>query len=366
MGSGRSGERAGAVGVRRAAGWVAVAALAAVAAVAAFTVLKKPAAHPAVAASPPGQLPAAAAIPSPATTVNPAVAPSMPAHGAYVGAYIQPSQYSESAKVAAMQAFQRAAGRRLDIVHSYLKWQVPFPTPAQQAILDQGSTLLLSWAGDDTRVIASGADDAWIRRQARAIKAAGKPIFLEWRWEMNRPGLHSTVHSPAAYVAAWDHIRSIFTQQRVRNVAWVWCPSIRGFGNVPGYLSAPPYYPGNNEVDWVCADAYPTGYNSFASIIQPFLAWAAHVAKPVMIGEFGVPRSYGPQRRAAWLAAAAQTVRADPQVKAVVYFDGDPPGAIYSRQYGLNPGSAPMAAFRRLTGETYFNPDRLPVAGRPG
>ena len=56
----------------------------------------------------------------------------------------------------------------------------------------------------------------------------------------------------AAYVAAWDHIRAIFTAVGATNVSWVWCPT--GIGFEDG--RAKPYYPGDNEVDWVCADVY--------------------------------------------------------------------------------------------------------------
>jgi hypothetical protein len=305
----------------------------------------------------------AAPAPAPSTTVNPAVGPPVPAHGAYVGAYVQPARYSVPEKIAAIQALQGQAGGTLDIVHSYLRWRVPFPKPDQQAIMHQGSTLLLSWAGIDTRVIASGAEDSWIRRQARAIKAAGEPIFLEWRWEMNRPALYSQVHSPADYVAAWDHIRSIFARQHVRNVAWVWCPTASGFA-----VDGASYYPGDSKVDWLCADIYPRKgpYTSFGALAQPFLDWASHIAKPIMIGEYGAPRSYGQQPRAAWLRGAAQVTRLHPQIKALVYFDGDPPNGQGWRQYGLDPGSAPLLAFRRIAQQRYFDPDRLRVPGRSG
>jgi hypothetical protein len=309
-------------------------------------------------ASPPG-----AGTPSPATTVNPAVGPAMPAHGAYIGAYVQPDSYSVSGTVAAIQALQSQLGRRLDIVHSYLKWRVPFPRPSQQAIMDQGSILLLSWTSDDTRVIASGRDDGWIRRQARAMKAAHRPIFLEWRWEMNRPSLYGQVQTPADYVAAWDHMRSIFGQEHVKNVAWVWCPTSKGFA-----ATGPAYYPGNSEVDWLCADIYPPPYSyaPFAQLADPFLSWAAHIAKPVMIGEYGAPHTYSPQQRAAWLLGVAQMARLDPQIKALMYFDGDPAGEPRAGQFALDPGSAPLRAFRQIAREPYFNPSRPPGPGGSG
>jgi hypothetical protein len=345
---------------RSVVGGVSAAALVAAAAIAAVLVLR-PAPSSGSRAGAPVTVPPVTAPPLPATVPR-VVGPLLPAHGAYIGAYVQPTGYTAAAKIAAVGALQHQVGGRLDIVHSYLRWQVPFPKPDQQAILDQHSLLLLSWAGGDSRVIASGADDAWIRRQALAIKAEHKPIFLEWRWEMNRLALQWQVHSPANYVAAWDHIRSIFTKLHVRNVAWVWCPSINGFEG-----AGPAYYPGNSEVDWLCADAYPTGgrYTPFAALAQPFLDWASKIAKPIMIGEYGAPRGYSPQARAAWLQDVAGVARADTQIKALVYFDGDPPGNAPGGQYGLDPGSAPMRAFRHLADEPYFDPARLRGHGRP-
>jgi hypothetical protein len=345
------------VRARNVVGGIAVLALAVVAGLVAFTLVK-----PAPSSEAGGPVPVAApapttAAPAPTTTVNPAVGPAMPARGAYVGAFVQPSGgYSVFDKIAAMQALQGQAGGRLDILHSYLAWRMPFPVPGQQAILDQGSILLLSWAGGDTRVIASGRDDRWIRRQALAIKAAHKPVMLEWRWEMNRLALYSQVHTPADYVAAWDHIRSVFAQEHVRNVAWVWCPSARDFATY-----GPAFYPGNSEVDWLCADVYPPSgaYTPFATVAQPFLDWASHIAKPIMIGEFGAPRSYPTYRRVAWLRDVAQVALADQQIKALVYFDGDPPGNSPGAQYGLDHGSSVLRAFVSIADEPYFNVDRL-------
>jgi len=306
---------------------------------------------------------------TPATTVAPGIAPALPAHGAYTGAYVQPTDYSQHGRIAALRAFQGQLGRRLDIVHQYLRWDAPFPTPSERAMMRQGSTLLLSWNGGDTRAIAAGRYDRVIRQRARVIRATHKPVFLEWRWEMNRTALESEIHSPHDYVAAWDHIRSIFTRLHVRNVAWVWCPSVHGFGStMDATRPAAAFYPGNSEVDWICADVYPPGaaYYSFAELAQPFLAWASHIHKPVMIGEYGAPRSYGPQQRAQWLRAAAQTVREDSQIKALVYFDGDPLGNSSVKEYALDAGSAPFTAFRTIASEPYFNPERLRVRGRAG
>jgi hypothetical protein len=36
------------------------------------------------------------------------------------------------------------------------------------------------------------------------------------------------------------------------------------------------------------------------------------------------------------------------------------------RRYGLDPGSAPLLAFRRIAQQPYFDPDRLRVPGQSG
>jgi hypothetical protein len=289
----------------------------------------------------------------PAGADNPTQGPTPPAHGAFFGARVKGATYTDSADIAAVAHLQQDIGRRLAIVHVYHLWQDPFPSSSDLAFLRQGSTLLLSWSGTDTRAIAAGRYDSMIRQRALAVKALGRRIFLEWRWEMDRPGLQAQIHSPADYIAAWDHIRSIFAEEHVTNVGWVWCPTADGFATG----KAPAYYPGNSAVDWVCADAYPGygPYRSFANIVTPFLSWASHHRKPVMIGEYGAPSTYGPQQRAQWLLNAARTVRDNPQVKALVYFDANA-----KRSYSLGPGSPALEAFRRIAHFPYFNP-----AGQP-
>ena len=279
--------------------------------------------------------------------------PAVPAHGAYFGARVRGNAYTESAEIAGVDRLQQSIGRRLAIVHVYHMWSDPFPSSSDLAFLRQGSTLLLSWSGTDTLAIIAGRYDQMIRQRALAIKATGKPIFLEWRWEMDRSGLQAQVHSPADYIKAWDHIRSIFTQEHVTNVGWVWCPTASGFAT--GQAAA--YYPGNNEVNWVCADAYPGygPYRSFATVVAPFLSWASHHRKPIMIGEYGVPTTYGTQQRAQWLWDAAHTVQSDPQIKALVYFDADA-----KRAYSLQVGSPALEAFRRIAHLPYFNPADQP------
>ncbi len=291
---------------------------------------------------------------------EPRSAPQVPAHGAYIGAWVRPQVYTAAGETLAVGSLEAQLGRRLDIVHRYLTWTAPFPVASDFAAARQGSTLLLSWTGNVSQSVAAGGFDQVIRQRARQIKAFGRPVFLQWRWEMDRPNLRGVVGPPAEFIAAWKHVRAIFRQQHVRNVAWVWCPTAKGFG--PGGDAAA-YYPGDAQVDWICADAYPGfgPYRTFSRTVQPFLRWAAHHRKPVMIGEYGVPESYPPAQRAAWLRAAAQTARSHPQIKAMVYFDSSPTASVPADSFALAQDTPPLQAFRVIADSPYFNPDRVKV-----
>jgi hypothetical protein len=277
----------------------------------------------------------------------------VPHHGAYLGAYVQAKAYTEPAQINAFQSLERQIGRPLEIVHTYSPWPDAFPTPEDKYFVDQGKILLLTWGGDpNTEAIIAGKDDTMIRARAKALAALGHPILLEFRHEMDRPNLQWTIHGPAAYIAAWDHIRAIFKSVGATNVSWVWCPT--GYGFQVGRAQA--FYPGNSEVDWVCADVYSTSSSqSLREAASPFLHWASHHDKPVIIGEFAAGGN--PSGWAGWLTRAGQLATTDHQIKAMVYFDAngtDSNGHPFHYWLGNHP--AAIAAIRRLLEQPYFHP----------
>jgi len=203
------------------------------------------------------------------------------------------------------------------VVQDFHTWEDEFPSPFDRHVVDSGATLLLSWAGTDTRAIASGQDDAMIEQRARALKELGRPVLLRWRWEMDRPNLASEVHGPQEYVAAWKHLRDIFARVGTDNVGWVWCPLAEGFSN--GTAGA--YYPGDAQVDWICADVYAQDPAvPFTQVAAGFLTWARQHPRPIVFAEVGSQRA-GEGERARWLREAVAAMKADSQVKSFVYFD---------------------------------------------
>ncbi|TDC55984.1 hypothetical protein E1281_09695 [Actinomadura sp. KC345] len=333
----------------------------------------------------------AGAAPKITTTARAGVAPVPPKEGAYFGAWVPPEdgegaekpsgepsgdpsgdpsaspsgslpgENADKPPMEPLAGFEHELGRQLDIVQSYRGWTSEFPGALEKSVTDGDRHLLLTWGGADTRQIVQGEHDELIQRRARAVKALGKPIFLRWSRDMDAASARKRVHSPKDFVAAWKHMREIFQRERVHNVAWVWCPTARGFGGA----DAGAFYPGDDHVDWICADAQPGGdydYRDLSEALKLFLQWARERPKPIMVAEFGVPRSYG-ERRAEWLREAAKTLQ-DPQVKAVVYFNSDERAENARdrrRSFSVTGDDHAMSALRELATTPYFNPRNLPV-----
>ncbi len=246
----------------------------------------------------------------------------IPATGAYLGAFVQPRSYSSSGLIAAVNSFERT-------VHG------------------------LTWSGTpDTLKIIAGKYDALIRARAEAVKRLGKPILMEFRHEMDRPNLQWAVHGPRDFIKAWDRIRAIFSQVGATNVAWVWCPTGYGFA----HNRAQPFYPGNNQVDFVCADVYSfSASESLARAAAPFLHWAARTGKPVIIGEFAVKSS--PAAWASWLLAAGRLAENNRQIKAIAYFDANGTDSNgHPFHYWLGESQSAIASFARLLTWQFYRP----------
>lgn len=308
------------------------------------------------------QAPASASIAPPSASFprwrgsfsNAGPAQLIPRSGASLGAFVQPSgQTSSGALITAVTSFERKLGHRLGLVHVYHPWGANFPSPADKYFASTDSTLLITWGGTpDTLAIAAGRYDAMIHARAEAIKRLRRPVLLEFRHEMDRPDLRSSVHSPADYIAAWDHIRAIFAAAGADNVGWVWCPTAQGFAD--GRAEA--YYPGDSEVNWICVDAYSASpLQPLSSVVRPFLDWASHHPKPILIGEFGVRSD--PRGWTAWLAEVGRFAHQDPQVKSLAYFDADgisSQGRPY--EFSLSGNRTATSAFAALLAQSYFSP----------
>jgi hypothetical protein len=305
-------------------------------------------------ASPTASSPTASPTTSGGNFTTVAQGPKPPATGAWVGAWVKPADDTNpQGRVTAVAAFEHVIGRPLDIVHVYHPWTDAFPTAADFQFVQQGKILMISWASTDIPGIVSGGQDAQITARATALKELGVPVLLRFRWEMNRKNLASAVGSAADYIAAWKHIRTIFAAVGAKNVGWVWCPLATDFNATNG----PSFYPGDDQVDWLCTDVYPgPGNGSFASVAAEFMTWAAQHPKPVIIGEYGVESSNPAQ--AQWITGAQTYARQNPQIKAMVYFDADRAENGVDRDFRLEGTTGPLAAFQQMVKSPYFSQPR--------
>jgi hypothetical protein len=277
--------------------------------------------------------------------------PDLPETGVWLGAWVKTDWQTPSGRAAALDSFARQTDGEMAIAHMFHDWSDNFPGPTQQAFHAMGKLQMISWSGTDTRSVASGVYDAIIRQRAEQIRSFGLPVLLRWRWEMDRPNLSASIHSPGDYVAAWKHIRAIFTEVGADNAAWVWCPHVLGF--VESDRNAAAYYPGDDQVDWLCTDVYPgKSFDGFAEQMDAFMAFARQHPRPVMIGEFGVTSKGKPGQRAAWLREAREYIKVHPQIKAAVYFAQKQEKPVYDSTFNDDPDG--LAAFRELATDPYF------------
>ena len=276
-----------------------------------------------------------------------------PAHGAWVGAWVKPAVWGQAGRRAAVAEVERQLGRPFDVINTYRTLEEEFWTETDREWVRRGSVVMVSWASGDTRSMVDGHHDDVIRAQARRVAKAKRPVMMRFRWEMDRPNLRATMWSPEDYIAAWKYTRKIFAEEGATNASWVWCPTAEGFDRG----DAPAFYPGDDQVDWTCVDVYASSeYKPIDELMGNFLKWAAQRPKPIIVGEFGVSRAWGSARRAEWITDAGRVFRANPQIRAVAYFDSDPDDNPPTLQFKISDDRQAFASFRNLTRDPYFSP----------
>ncbi len=312
-----------------------------------------------VVCAPLGSLPAVAATP-----VRP-LGRLAPESGALLGTYTKSREggYDRAGQEARWAEVEDAAGRRLDIGHSFYPWEQRFPSWREQWHLDSGRIPMISWNGTSTAEINAGLHDGLIAERADGVKALGDEVFLRWFWEMDGVKKARMAGDPAEFIAAWRRMHDIFAQRGAGNAVWVWCPNAWAFQ----VDDAEQWYPGDDYVDWVCADGYnwPPGrpdavWRSVTDIFSGFHAWGMARGKPMMVGETGV-QERAPGEKAAWLRSAAGLLRDTlPGISAFVYFDSDT-----AHQWWLDSTPESRAAFRTMAQDPYLNPDGASGAPAP-
>jgi mannan endo-1,4-beta-mannosidase len=209
--------------------------------------------------------------------------------GTYLGVYAAKVPLSYSG----VTAFTTATGVTPDVVMYFSAWNEPFRAKFATTAAEHGAVPLIQIEprGVSLSNIAAGKYDAFLSKYAVSVKAYHHPVILSFGHEMNGFWYswgkgHS---SPAAFVAAWRHIVTVFRSLGARNVTWMWTVNIIDTRNdrIP---SPRPWWPGSSYVNWVGIDGYYQKSNwAFAPLFGPTIAKVrTFTHTPILIAETGV------------------------------------------------------------------------------
>ena len=98
--------------------------------------------------------------------------------------------------------------------------------------------------------------------------------------------------SPAAFVAAWRHIVTLFRRRGAENVTWLWTVNV--IQSQDGRTLRPaPWWPGRSYVTWVGVDGYylePSG--QFVAMFGPTIVALRELTRdPILVAETSATRA---------------------------------------------------------------------------
>lgn len=265
-------------------------------------------------------------------------------------------------------------GRELAAIRMYARWDTAFPDSTSRWARAGGRLVLLSVRAGTAggvlvpyRTIASAApgSDTYraMLRWARAVKAFRAPMYFTFNHEPE--GARSDRNGSAAeYVAAWRRLVTVFRQQGVRNVRYLFIATAHGFGQ-ESKRQAAPYYPGDSFVDAIGADAYNwytcragvrNAWRSLADLIEPLRQFgSAHPSKPLWLPEFGSAEDpAAPGRKAEWVSSAEALFRQPGYASfagVLIWYGAGGPGICGFR---VNSTPSALAAYRSMASDPYY------------
>jgi mannan endo-1,4-beta-mannosidase len=256
----------------------------------------------------------------------------------YLGVYSPsaPSSYT------GVTSFTSATGVRPRLVVYYSGWLEPFQVGFAVTAAKHGAVPLVQIdpTGVSLTAIAHGQYDAYLSSYAQAVRAYHHPVILSFGHEMNAPwyswGYQYT--SPAAFVAAWRHMVTLFRRRGAENVTWLWTVNV--IQSQDGRTLRPaPWWPGRAYVTWVGVDGYYLEPSwQFVTLFGPTIVALRELTRdPILVAETSATRAAGQADKVPDLFAGVHTYG----LLGFVWFN-----AITSHDYRMaDPGA--IAAYRR-------------------
>jgi len=290
---------------------------------------------------------AAASASTPACAV---VGASVPSCGRWWGEALDPVGESLLTAVSAAQA---STQRRLDIVHTYHRWDDAFPTAEETTLARRGHLLLIGWkpvtlSGSlvTWSSIAAGQQDLVIEAEAAHLAALRVPVFLSFSYEPEK--LVGTAGTAAEFAAAYRHVHDVMVRAGATNIRWVW--TVMGLDSAHWHQAYQQLWPGSGYVDWIAWDPYNWSSCrgepsvSFSGMVGPFYRWVTsqHFGRlPLMLAEYGTTETAADGTAdAAWYSGESDALSAFPRLDALVYFNLPSPPASCDWLSTASPSSA--------------------------
>jgi len=266
---------------------------------------------------------------------KPAAAPASPSTSSlpaptgqqvYLGATVAGSVYGETSNppwnMKPLETFEAHSGHSVAILQVHQDWGKIDPNVLRR-IQARGAAPMLITEYNDLSQVVNGSQDAAIKAMNASLNAYGGPVLLRWDWEMNGDWYPWGGRDQAdEWVAAYRHLHDLLTAP---NVSWIWNPNVYTPTNTSGAgVPADPsaWYPGNAYVDWMGADGYSYGSESFSKVFGATYKLFQELApdKPIILPEWAASNQAG--HKAAYISEALEQVpNAYPAIRAMVYYN---------------------------------------------
>ena len=170
--------------------------------------------------------------------------------------------------------------------------------------------------------VANGEYDREIKYFCEAIKEIKNSVFVRIGYEFNE----NKKYNPKEFIKAWRYLVNKFKENKVDNVAVVWCACTSFSENIEEIMS---YYPGDDYVDWFGEDIFGTRHfikGRVKRIREAFFKEAKKHKKPVMIGESSASKVSvlnGKESWDGWFKPYFKLIVNDSVIKAFCYINWD-------------------------------------------
>jgi mannan endo-1,4-beta-mannosidase len=246
--------------------------------------------------------------------------------------------------------FAQTVGRQPNLVGYYSGWAEPFQASYAEMIRKHGVIpfVQIDPSLASVAAIAAGDYDIYLRTYADSVRNFGHAVVIGFGHEMNGNWYSwGYGNTPAStFIAAWQHIVTLFRAQGADNVTWLWTLQAEE-PDAPG-ITGPvqDWWPGSSYVNWVGIDGYYyTAGDSFNKVFGKTIDEVRRFTnKPVLLSETAVGPDAGQALKIPNLFAGLRAYK----TLGLVWFDKDKhqAGDILNQDWRIEGNPAAVFAFR--------------------